>query len=99
MDNLFDAGLTSLDLAGVLARVRERYPSLRVSPLTLFQHPTVERMAAYMDGAGRADVRDPARADRGEIRRRMAIGATPRLASGPPGATRRQARTDTSAGS
>ena len=91
MDNLFDAGLTSLDLADVLARIREPYPALRISPLTLFQHPTVERMADYLDGKGRTDVQDPARVDRGEVRRRLASG---RDAMGGKGAPRHAATVD-----
>lgn len=48
-DNLLDIGLTSIDLAGILSDVKEKWVVKELSILDLFQHPSVEKLARYIN--------------------------------------------------
>jgi amino acid adenylation domain-containing protein len=54
-DGFFDLGGNSLLVLRVLGRVRSEL-GMEVSPVKLFEHPTVRALAAFMEGGATADV-------------------------------------------
>ncbi len=47
----FDLGATSADVVAAVARLRDRWPALRV--VDVFLHPTVDSLAAFLDASTR----------------------------------------------
>src|SRR4051812_33772763 len=47
----FDLGATSADVVAAVARLRDRWPALRV--VDVFLHPTVNGLAAFLDASTR----------------------------------------------
>ncbi len=70
-ENLFDMGVTSIDLVSIFARIKEKFPFRQFSILDVFQFPTIKKLADHIDKKGNPVNKENIALDRSDIRKSL----------------------------
>ncbi len=70
-ENLFDVGVTSIDLVSIFNRIKEKYLIGNISILDVFQFPTVEKLSAFIDKKNQSINITNLQTDRSQLRKNL----------------------------
>ena len=69
-DNLLDIGFSSLEIVGLVSDISARYPGTKLRVLDVFEYPTIQALASFLDQSLRP-MQDAAASGRANLRQTM----------------------------